>query len=292
MPEKIYIGGSLRRINFADISVFCRPSFHHGELVPFAINDGLRENSTTLEEAPADTFTSSTTSNEDMAMGIEEIGQLIHQSARAGLRRAYEQVQIDPEEYLETARAKYGLPIQKWEDIHALDHTAVTPAAEHIVASSSRTAALEGAGLGLGGFLGTVPDLGILAAITMRMLQKLSLIHGFEYSTGEELAGLWLAAASAAGIDCGREFLEKQAAEKLVPQLMEKVACKMGSEFAEKWVGLLVPMISAGVAGTINYYFVRSWGRRAHRHFAERHRVFARLGPDAPLTIASPDFAV
>ena len=225
-------------------------------------------------------------------MGIEEIGQLIHQSARAGLRRAYEQVQIDPEEYLETARAKYGLPIQNWEDIHALDHTAVAPAAEHIVASSSRTAALEGAGLGLGGFLGTVPDLGILAAITMRMLQKLSLIHGFEYSTGEELAGLWLAAASAAGIDCGREFLEKQAAEKLVPQLMEKVACKMGSEFAEKWVGLLVPMISAGVAGTVNYYFVRSWGRRAHRHFAERHRAFARLGPDAPLTIAAPDFAV
>ncbi len=224
-------------------------------------------------------------------MGIEEIGQLLHQSARAGLRRAYEQVQVDPEKYLETARIKYGLPIQKWQDIHALDHSVVAPVAEHIVMASCRTAALEGAGLGLGGFMGAVPDMGILAAITVRMLQKLSLVHGFEFSTGEELAGLWLAAASAAGIDCSREFLEKQAAEKLIPQLMDKVACKMGSEFAEKWVGLLVPMISAGIAGTINYYFVRSWGRRAYRHFAERHSAFARLGPNAPLTIPSPDFA-
>ena len=224
-------------------------------------------------------------------MGFEQIAELLQHSAGEGLRRAYQQVQVDPDKYLETAQLKYGLPIQKWPDIHALDESIVAPAAEHIVTSSARTAALEGAGLGLGGILGTVPDMGILAAITIRMLQKLSLIHGFEYSTGDELAGLWLAAASAAGLDCGREFLEKQAAEKLVPQLIDKVACKMGSEFAEKWIGLLIPMISAGIAGTINYYFVRSWGRRARRHFVERHRTFVRLGPNAPLMLPAEGFA-
>ena len=224
-------------------------------------------------------------------MGFEQITELLHNSARAGLRRAYEQVQVDPDKYLEAARIKYGLPIQKWRDIHALDHSVIAPAAEHIVASSSRTAALEGAGFGMSGIFGTVPDMGILAAITIRMLQKLSLIHGFEYSTGDELAGLWIAAASAAGLDCGREFLEKQAAEKLVPKLIDQVACKMGSEFAEKWVGLLVPMVSAGIAGTLNYYFIRAWGRRAHRHFAERHRTFARLGPKAPLMLPAEGFA-
>jgi hypothetical protein len=108
------------------------------------------------------------------------------------------------------------------------------------------------------------------------MLQKLSLVHGFEYSTGEELAGLWLAAASAAGLDFGREFLEKQAAEKLVPKIIDQVALKMGTEFAEKWAGRLIPMVSAGVAGTLNYYFVRSWGRRARKHFAERRRGLPR----------------
>ena len=45
---------------------------------------------------------------------------------------------------------------------------------------------MEGAGLGLGGFLTVVPDMGILSAITLRMLQKLSLLYGFAYATEEE----------------------------------------------------------------------------------------------------------
>ncbi|HTZ74481.1 MAG TPA: EcsC family protein [Candidatus Aquilonibacter sp.] len=222
---------------------------------------------------------------------VEQVAQILQESARGAFRRAYQQVRVDPEKYLDRARQKYRLPIQKWQDVHALDQSVIAPAAQHIVMSSSRTAALEGAGLGLSGILGTVPDMGILAAITVRMLQKLSLIHGFEYSTGDELAGLWIAAASAAGLDCGREFLEKQTAEKLVPKLIDQVAAKAGTEFAEKWVGRLVPMLSAGIAGTLNYYFVRGWGRRAHRHFAKRHHDYAEFGPNAPLMIPSNDFA-
>jgi uncharacterized protein (DUF697 family) len=208
---------------------------------------------------------------------LQSIKNMIHESARLGLRQAYEQVKVNPDRYLDRARRRYGLPIQRWSDAHMLHQSVIAPAAEHIVMSSSRAAALEGAGLGLSGIMGTVPDMGILAAITVRMLQKLSLIHGFEYSTGEEMAGLWLAAASAAGLDFGREFLEKQAAEKLVPKIVDQVACRMGAEFAEKWVGRIVPLLSAGIAGTLNYYFVRAWGRRACRHFAEKHRGLPQL---------------
>jgi hypothetical protein len=224
----------------------------------------------------------------DMAKptSIEWISEMLHASARAGFQRAYEQVRIDPEKYLHRARRKYRLPIREWRDVHVLDESVIAPAAEHIVLSSSRTAALEGAGFGFSGILGTVPDMGILAAITVRMLQKLSLIHGFEYSTGEEMAGLWLAAASAAGLDFGREFVEKQAAEKLVPKVIDQVACKMGAEFAEKWVGRLVPMVSAGIAGTLNYYFIRAWGRRARRHFLDKHRGIPRLPFLVPVVTA------
>ncbi|MGH9708086.1 MAG: hypothetical protein ACRD5R_15125, partial [Candidatus Acidiferrales bacterium] len=41
---------------------------------------------------------------------------------------------------------------------------------------------------------------------------------------------------------------------------------------AEKWSARLVPVLSAGAAGALNYYFVRAWGRRAQKHFLERHR--------------------
>ena len=73
-----------------------------------------------------------------------------------------------------------------------------------------KLAAAEGAGFGLGRILTIVPDLSILAGITLRTIQKLSLIYGFEYNTDEETAELWIAAASAAGVDISREVLEKR----------------------------------------------------------------------------------
>ena len=62
----------------------------------------------------------------------------------------------------------------------------------------------------MGGLFTIAPHLRILAAITMRMMQKLSLIYGFPYNTEEEEAELWIAAASAAAVDISRELVEKQ----------------------------------------------------------------------------------
>lgn len=190
-----------------------------------------------------------------------------------GFRRAYPRVQVDAEKFLHHARRAYNLPIESWRDIHGLDEEMVLPAAEKIIWSSARMAALEGMGLGFGGLATILPDMGILAAITVRMLQKLSLIYGFEYSTHEEVGALWLAAASAAGLDFTREFVEKRTLEHLVPRIIDAMAAKVGAEVAEKWAGRVVPLLSAGAAATLNYYFVKSWGARAQRHFLEKHRA-------------------
>jgi uncharacterized protein (DUF697 family) len=192
---------------------------------------------------------------------------------RAGFRRAYFHVQVDPARYLRHVRRVHRLPIREWSDMLAMDEQMLHPIAERVIRSAKRTAALEGTGLGFGGLLTILPDMGILSAITIRMLQRLSLIYGFEYSTEDEVTELWLAAASAAGLDLGREFFEKQAVEKLVPRVIDRIAAKVGAEVAEKWSGRLIPILSAGVGGTLNYYFVRTWGRRAQRHFLERHRM-------------------
>jgi hypothetical protein len=205
------------------------------------------------------------------------LSRLVGSSIRAGFRRAYRQVQLNPEKYLRHVRRVYGLPIQNWHDIHRLDLDSLVLPAEKIIASSAQTAALEGMGLGIGGLATLLPDMSILAAITIRMLQKLSLIYGFEYSTEEEVAAFWIAAASAAGVDFARNFLEKQAIERVVPRIIDQIAVKAGAEVAEKWVGRLIPLVSVGVAGTLNYYFVRAWGLRAQRHFIERRR--SQRGP-------------
>jgi EcsC protein family len=192
---------------------------------------------------------------------------------RLGFRRAYPRVQVDAEKFLHHARRAYNLPIESWRDMHSLDEQTIIPAAEKIIWSSARMAALEGMGLGIGGMATLLPDMGILAAITIRMLQKLSLIHGFEYSTSDEMAALWLAAATAAGLDFTREFVEKRAIEHLVPRLVDAMAVKVGAEVAEKWAGRVIPLVGAGAAAALNYYFVRSWGKRAHLHFLEKHRA-------------------
>lgn len=198
-------------------------------------------------------------------------------ATRAGFERAYQQVRLDERKYLRHVQRAHRLPVESWEDMFLLGLQIANPIATSTIRGASRMAALEGMGLGFGGFLMAVPDMGILAAITLRMLQKLSLLYGFQYATDEEKAALWIATASAAGVDLGRDFLEKQAMERLVPRIIDRIAVKVGAEVAEKWVGRVVPIVSAGAAATINYYFVRAWGRRAQRHFLARHEsVIAR----------------
>lgn len=199
--------------------------------------------------------------------------RLLQSALRVGFRKAYPHLEVNPEKYLVDARRTYGLPIETWGDAHRLGEDILHPVAERIIRSSARLAAIEGLGFGLAGIATIVPDMGALAAITLRMLQKLSLVHGFEYSTGKEVAALWFAAATAAGLDFTREYLQKQAIEHAVPRLIDAMAVKIGAEVAEKWVGRAVPLLSAGAAAGLNYHFVRTWGRRAQEHFLERYRA-------------------
>ena len=150
--------------------------------------------------------------------------------------------------------------------MHTLDHIA-----EETIRASMRMAAAEGAGLGMGGMFTVLPDLGILAAITMRMIQKLSLIYGFPYNTEQEEAELWVAAASAAGVDIGREIVEKQVVSKFVPRVIQRIAVRTSAEIVEKWTARLIPVVSGAIGAGLNYYFVRVWGERALGHFRQRH---------------------
>jgi uncharacterized protein (DUF697 family) len=189
---------------------------------------------------------------------------------------------VNPENYLKHLQRVHRLPVERWKDMQHLDERVLHPLATRVISASTKTAALEGMGMGLGGMLTLLPDMGILSAITVRMLQKLSLIYGFEYTSEKEETDLWLAAASAAGLDLGRDFIEKQAIERIVPRIIDRIAVKVGTEVAEKWSARVIPVLSAGAGGTLNYYFVRSWGRRAQKHFLERHRDARTLAP-APL---------
>jgi hypothetical protein len=110
-----------------------------------------------------------------------------------------------------------------------------------------------------------------LTAITLRLIQRLCLLYGFESHGPDDRMELWLAAAAATGVDYGKDLAEKQMFEKLGPRVVERLATRLGAEAAEKWVGRLIPLASSAIGGALNFSFVRTWGRRVHRNLRERH---------------------
>jgi len=188
-----------------------------------------------------------------------------------GLTRAYSTVRVDPARFLWQLRAAYRVPISGYHGVFSLEIHELDIVADSIVRGGMRMAAVEGAGFGLGGLLTIVPDLGVLSAITMRTIQKLSLLYGFEFNTDDEIAELWIAAASAAGVDISRELIEKEVVNKFVPRVIRRIAVKASGEVVEKWAGRVIPLASSAIGAGLNYWFVRAWGERARGHFRGRH---------------------
>ena len=188
-----------------------------------------------------------------------------------GLTRAYSTVRVDPAKFLLQLRAGYRVPISGYHGLYSLEMGEIDAVADSIIRGGMKVAAIEGAGFGLGGLLTIVPDLGILSAITMRTIQKLSLLYGFEFNTDDEIAELWIAAASAAGVDISRELIEKEVVNKFVPRIIQKIAARASAEVVEKWAGRVIPLASSAIGAGLNYWFVKAWGARAKMHFRQRH---------------------
>lgn len=200
-----------------------------------------------------------------------------------GLTHAYSTVRVNPEKFLLQLRAAYRVPISGYHGLFSLEIGEVDALADSIIRSGMKLAAVEGAGFGLGGLITIVPDLGILSAITMRTIQKLSLVYGFEFNTDDEIAELWIAAASAAGVDISRELLEKEVVNKFVPKVIQRIAAKASGEVVEKWAGRVIPLASSAIGAALNYWFVRAWGARAKAHFRQRHLVLREKAQQAAL---------
>jgi hypothetical protein len=198
-----------------------------------------------------------------------------------GLTGAYSTVRVDPVKFLLQLRAAYRVPISGYHGVYSLEIGELDTVADSIIRGGMKVAAVEGAGFGLGGLITIVPDLGILSAITMRTIQKLSLLYGFEFNTDDEIAELWVAAASAAGVDISREVLEKEVVNKFVPRVIQRIAAKASAEVIEKWAGRVIPLASAAIGAGLNYWFVRAWGERAKAHFRRRHLLIRQRAQQA-----------
>jgi len=220
-------------------------------------------------------------------VGKSWLRRRVEKSLRSAFTHAYETVKVDPAKFLLQLRAAYGLPISTFHGVYSVEVEVLDDLATRVIRSGMKAAAAEGAGLGLGGLITIVPDLSILAGITLRTIQKLSLLYGFEYNTEEETAELWIAAASAAGVDISREVLEKEVVNRFVPKVIQRIAAQASTEIVEKWAARVIPVLSSVIGASLNYYFVRAWGERARTHFRRHHlETRSRLNREQALSSA------
>ena len=211
----------------------------------------------------------------------------VEKSLTKGLTRAYSTVRVDPEKFLLQLRTAYRLPISGYHGTYSVEMGELDVVADDIVRSGMKLAAVEGAGFGMGGLITILPDLGILSAITMRTIQKLSLVYGFQFNTDDEIAELWIAAASAAGVDISRELMEKEIVNRFVPRVIQRIAARASAEVVEKWAGRMIPLVSSAIGAGLNYWFVRAWGERAKNHFRQKH-LQIRQQSEQSMLMATP----
>lgn len=211
----------------------------------------------------------------------------VEDAVRNAFLSAYETIKVDPAHYLDHLRMAYDLPALTYSGVYSVDPDLLDRIAEDTIRAHMRVAAAEGAGLGVGGLFTMLPDLGILAGITLRMIQKLSLVYGFSYETEEEEAELWVAAASAAGVDISREIMEKQFVRRFIPRVIQRIAVSASADIVDKWAARMIPIVSSAIGAGLNYYFVKVWGERALGHFRQRHRQIRQQKNAIPLPASS-----
>jgi uncharacterized protein (DUF697 family) len=190
---------------------------------------------------------------------------------RLGVRGGLRSLEVNPEDFRKQLADKHGLWVPNFSRMRDVPVEQLDAIAQKLIRDAEMLALAEGAGLGLGGMITLLPDAGILTAITLRLIQRLCLLYGLDSRGHDERLELWMAAATAAGVDYGKELVEKQVFEKLAPRIAQRLAVKLGQETAEKWVGRMIPLASSAIGGILNFSFVRTWGRRAQRNLREKH---------------------
>jgi EcsC protein family len=191
--------------------------------------------------------------------------------ARFGLLRGLRSIEIDRQAFRRHLKHRHGLDVADFRHMRFVPLERLDAIAKALIRDTERLALLEGAGFGLGGMITIIPDAGLLTILTLRLIQKLCLLYGFDQHGDNERLELWLAAAAATGVDYGKDLAEKQLVEKVAPRIAERLAIKLGQESAEKWVGRLIPLASSVIGGALNFAFVRGWARRVHRNLRARH---------------------
>jgi EcsC family protein len=198
---------------------------------------------------------------------------------------------------------RHNKSIHTTADIRAASMREKDHVANHFARQYRHRAALTGAVTALPGGLwalvGMGADVQLTAIYAVRMAAKIAQSYGYDTSVVEEQANLADVLALAAGVDSLRgvgNWLAREGMVQFLPEVLPRVLARLSVELtaeqAAKWIGRIVPGVSAAIGASVDYAFLRAAGERAIAYYHNRALNEGRAlpGAGAPLALpAAPD---
>lgn len=204
---------------------------------------------------------------------------------------------VDPEVLRVHQRHNKG--IRTLDDIRNESVRERDQVAHHFAAQYRHRAALTGAVTALPGgmwaLVGMGADVQLTAIYAVRMAAKVAQSYGYDTSTVEEQVRLADVLALAAGIDSLRgigNWLTREGMAQVLPDVLPRVLARISVELtteqAAKWVGRIIPGVSAVVGGAVDYAFLRAAGERAIAYYHNRALTDRQALPSGAQPLALP----
>jgi len=230
-------------------------------------------------------------------MRVDDLAQSIFETIDEGLfQRLYQVASVKPEAILADLR-QAGHPVESLADVQQLPTEVLDSLADAYIKSARRTAAMGGVSLGIGGWLGLAPGLSQLLVLVLRLGQRISLVYGFDYRSGQGELDLWKGIASAVGASLRWEGTEAEVVKRLpvavtgsgaftnpllrqaLRAVVARVALSSGRQLS-RWL----PLVGGGTGMIFNYLEVDRIGRRLKAHWRAQH-VISSFDPGSAIEV-------
>ncbi len=219
-------------------------------------------------------------------MKADELARAVFATIDEGiLQRLYDVASVRPEAILADLR-EAGHEAETIEQLQALPTEVLDSLADRYIRSAKRKAAMGGASMGLGGWLGLAPGLSQMLVLVLRLGQRISLTYGFDYRSERGELELWKGLASAVGASLRWEGTEAELMKRLPvavtgsgaltnPLLMQALRAVIArvALTSSRQVSRWLPLVGGGTGLVFNYLEVDRIGRRLKANWRAQHVI-------------------